>query len=73
MSTKNFTGLTDIDGKNIYEGTHLKLTIKGAGSGVVKVVFHNGMFQLFSETEGYYPLEKALKNNNFIIDVYENT
>lgn len=61
-----FTGLTDKNGVKIFEGK-ISLEIVGCGIGAAEILIHEGQWQIYEQSQGYYPLFKAIGNDSIII------
>jgi hypothetical protein len=59
----------DANGLEIFEGDKVELEIKKVGKGLTEVVMHEGGLKLFNESNGYFPLSKAVERDDIILTV----
>lgn len=60
-----FTGFTDKDFNEIYEGKEsVKLFIIGVGEGLADVVMHEGKWCVYEASQGHAPLYDLLNSNS---------
>lgn len=52
-------------------GDRITLEIDGLGIGYAEIVEHDGVLYIYDPTQGYYPLELALKREDMAITKIE--
>ena len=62
-----FTGILWHSGNwKIFSGK-IRLEIRGLGIGDAEIVMYAGKWQIYNESQGYYPLNEAIDNQNILL------
>jgi len=65
-SVGQFTNLLNKDESKLFSGK-IRLDIAGIGGGDAEIVMWAGKWQIYDESQGYYPLYEALLRNDITI------
>ena len=65
-SVGQFTGLLNKDGSKLFSGK-IRIDINGVGGGDAEIEMYQGQWQIQETAQGYFPLYRALKRDDFTI------